>query len=248
MKNLLIAVTGLACVAGSVISHAQTAQSTFEVASIKVHPPTDGPQRVSMAGEHGRINYSNVTVRALVRKAYGLRVYPLATGADPLSTDRYDVIAKASGEPSDKETMQMLQALLEERFGLKAHRETKELPIYALIVGKNIAKLHEMKDDGTAAEITGDGARGRPITAHHVTMKMLAGALQGYTGDPVLDMTGLTGIYDLSLEFTWNESPAGSDGPSIFTAVQEQLGLKLEARKGPVEVIVIDHVGKPSGN
>ena len=89
-----------------------------------------------------------------------------------------------------------------------------------------------------------DGGEGRPITGHHVSTKLLAGALQGYVGDPVLDLTGLTGFYDFSLEFSSDESLAANatSGPSIFTAVQEQLGLRLEARKGPVEVVVIDHV------
>jgi len=208
-----------------------------------------------MTGEHGRINYSNVTVRALIRKAYGLKIYPPSTGAsDALSTDRYDIVAKASsGNASEEQTMQMLQALLEDRFRLVIHRETKELPIYALVTGrlrgKRGPKFREVKDDGTAAEITG-GGEGHPLKAHHISMKLLASTLQGYIGDPVLDMTGLAGIYDLSLEFSSDESLAANptSGPSIFTAVQEQLGLRLEARKGPVEVVVIDHVEKPSGN
>ena len=226
------------------------ARLAFEVASIRPAPPSGGPLRVSMTGENGRINYINVTVRALIRKAYGLRIYPPSVGgSDPLSTDRYDVIAKAPGGASGEQTKQMLQTLLEDRFNLKVHRETKELPVYALVVGKNGPEFHEVQDDGTGAEITG-GDESHPIKAHHVSMKLLAATLQGYVGDPVLDMTGLTGMYDFSLEFTSDESLAANaaPGPSIFTAVQEQLGLKLEARKGPVEVVVIDHVDKPSEN
>jgi len=202
-----------------------------------------------MAGEHGRINYTNITVRGLIRKAYGLQVYPLsAGGSDPLSTDRYDIVAKASGDASDEQTMRMLQALLEDRFRLKLHRETKELPVYALLTGKSGPKFHEVNDDGTAAEM--GGRSGYRITAHHISMTALASTLNGYVGSPVLDMTGLTGIYDLNLEFTSDESLTANsaDAPSISTAVQEQLGLKLEARKGPVEVVVIDHVENPSEN
>jgi uncharacterized protein (TIGR03435 family) len=225
--------------------HAQTTPRVqFEVASIKPHPP-DGPLRVSMAGEHGSIRYINVTVRACVRKAYGLRVFPLSQPGDPLATERYDIIAKAAGDASEAQTMQMLQALLEERFKLSVHRETKELPVYALVVGKKGPKFHEVKDDGSGAEI--GGGDGHQIKAHHVSMKLLAGALQGYVGDPVLDETGLTGLYDLNLDFTLDEN-FSAEGSRIFEAVQEQLGLKLEARKGPVEVIVIDHVEKPSAN
>ncbi len=225
--------------------HAQnTAKTQFEVASIKPHLD-DGPVRVSMAGEHGNIRYIGVTVRACVRKAYGLRVFPVAQPGDPLSTDRYDIIAKASGDASEEQTRVMLQALLEERFKLAVHRETKELPVFALVLGKKGPKFREVKDDGTGAEIS--GGDGHQIKAHHVSMKLLAGALQGYIGDPVLDETGLTGLYDLNLDFTLDEN-VSAEGPRIFEAVQEQLGLKLESRKGPVEVIVIDHVEKPSAN
>ncbi len=234
---MLLVVAGLA--------QSTAARPEFEAASIKPHPPSDGPVRVSMAGEHGRIRYVNVTVRACIRKAYGLRVYPLAQSGDLLSTDRYDIVAEAPGDPSEAQTMLMLRALLEERFKLVVHRETKELPVFALVVGKKGPKFREVKDDGSGAEI--GGGDGHQIKAHHISMKLLAGALQGYTGDPVLDETGLKGLYDLNLDFTLDENIA-AEGPRIFEAVQDQLGLKLEARKGPVEVIVIDHVEKPSGN
>ena len=237
----------LTALAGLVLSglHAQGARPEFDAASIKPHPPSDGPVRVSMSGDHGRIRYVNVTVRACIRKAYGLRVYPLAQPGDPLSTDRYDIIAEAPGDVSEEQTMRMLQKLLEERFKLAVHRETKELPVFALVVGKKGPKFREVKDDGTAAEI--GGGEGHLIKAHHITMKLLAGALQGYVGDPVLDETGLKGLYDLNLDFIIDES-LSAEGPRVFEAMQDQLGLKLEARKGPVEVVVIDHVERPSAN
>lgn len=239
--RILSVVAGLALMG----LHAQSTRPEFEAASIKPHPPSDGPLRVSMAGEHGRIGYINVTVRACIRKAYGLRVYPLAQPGDPLSTDRYDIVAEAPGDASEAQTMQMLRALLEERFKLAVHRETKELPVFALVVGKKGPKFREVKDDGSAAEV--GGGEGHQIKAHHISMKLLAGALQGYIGDPVVDETGLTGLYDLNLDFTVDEN-ISAEGPRVFEAVQDQLGLKLEARKGPVEVIVIDHVEKPSAN
>jgi uncharacterized protein (TIGR03435 family) len=144
--------------------------------------------------------------------------------------------------------MQMLRALLEERFQLALHRETKELRVYALVMGKGGPKIREVQDDGSAAEI-GSG-EGHPIKAHHVSMKLLASALQGSVGDPVVDATGLTELFDFTLDFTLDEStsPDREWGQTLFEAVQRQLGLNLEARKGPVEVIVIDHVEKPSGN
>jgi uncharacterized protein (TIGR03435 family) len=228
--------------------HAQSAappRLEFEVASIKPRPPSDGPLRVSMASEHGQIRYVNVTLRACIRKAYGLRVYPPAQGGDPLSTDRYDIMAKASGDASEEHSMRMLQALLEDRFKLVVHREMRELPVFALVVGRKGPKFREVKDDGSGAEI--GGGEGHQIKARHISMKLLAGALQGYIGDPVLDETGLTGVYNLNLDFTIDEG-ISAEGPRIFEAVQEQLGLKLEARKAAVEVIVIDHFEKPSAN
>jgi uncharacterized protein (TIGR03435 family) len=252
INMLLWSAIRVSAVAGSVL-FGLNAQSTprpeFEVASIKPGPPSDTALRVSMISEHGRINYTNVTVRGLIRKAYGLKIYPPSTGgSDPLSTDRYNVIARASGDASEERTMQMLQALLEERFKLVLHREMKELRVWALMVGKNGPKFREVKDDGSAAEISsGDGHR---IKARHVSMKQLADALQGYVGDPVVDATGLTGLFDFTLDFTLDEStsPDREWGQTLFEAVQRQLGLKLEARKGPVQVVVIDHVEKPSGN
>jgi uncharacterized protein (TIGR03435 family) len=186
-----------------------------------------------------------MTVRGLIREAYGLKVYPLTSGPDALSTDRFDVLAKVSPDASKGQRMLMLQALLAERFKLVVHRETKELPIYRLVVGKGGPKFRAVEDDGTAAEI-GDGDRHR-IRAHHVSMELLAAALQGSIGDKVLDATGLTGVFDLNLDFNVDEGKPFED-PTIFEAVQRQLGLKLEAGKGPVEVIVIDHIEKPSAN
>jgi uncharacterized protein (TIGR03435 family) len=186
-----------------------------------------------------------MTVRGLIREAYGLKVYPLSRGPDALSTDRYDVIAKAPPDTSKERRMLMLQALLAERFKLVVHRETKELPIYALVAGKNGPKLRAVADDGSTAE-TGSGD-GHQIKAHHASMKLLAATLQGFIGDIVVDATGLAGLFDFNLDFNVDESMS-SEGPTVFEAVQQQLGLKLEARKGPVEVVVFDHVEKPSVN
>jgi uncharacterized protein (TIGR03435 family) len=222
-----------------------TARPEFEVASIKPHASDDGSPRVSMKGDHGRISYTNVTFRSLIRQAYGLKVYPLSGGSDGLSTARYDIVAKVPGEVSKEQTMLMLQSLLAERFKLVLHHETKELPVYALVVGKNGPKLREVQDDGSAPEIgSGDAHQ---IKGHHISMKLLAATLQGYIGDTVVDATGLAGLFDLSLEFTSDENMS-ADGSTLFEAVQRQLGLKLESRKGPVEVVVIDHIEKPSEN
>ena len=216
----------------------------FEVASVKPHSPSEGPPNVSIAREPGRLTYTNLTVRGLIREAYGLKVYPPSRGPDPLSTDRYDVIATAPPETSKEQGMVMLQALLADRFKLVVHRETKDLPIYALVAGKNGPRFHAVEDDGSAPEAgSGDGHQ---IKAHHISMNLLAATLQGWIGDTVIDSTGLTGLYDLNLDFNFDEGKP-DEGPTIFEAVQK-VGLKLEPRKGPVEVVVIDHVEKPSVN
>src|SRR5262245_57950800 len=216
----------------------------FEVASVKPHSAGGSPH-VSIARDPGRLTYTNMTVRGLIREAYGLKVYPFSRGPDALSTDRYDVIAKVPPDASKEQRILMLQALLAERFKLIVHRETKELPIYTLVAGKDGPKFRAVEDDGSAAE-TGSGG-GHQIKAHHISMKSLAATLQGYIGDTVVDATGLTGLYDLNLDFNFDESTS-SEGPTIFEAVQRQLGLKLEAGKGTAEVCIIDQVQKPTVN
>ena len=218
--------------------HGQSAPE-FEVASVKPHAPGGSPH-VSIAGDPGRLAFTNITVRGLIREAYGLKIYPPLRGPDALSTDRYDVIAKVPPDASKVQRMLMLQRLLAERFKLVVHRETKELPIYALVAGKNGPRFHAVEDDGSAPEAgSGDGHQ---IKAHHISMNLLAATLQGWIGDTVIDSTGLTGLYDLNLDFNFDEGKP-DEGPTIFEAVQK-VGLKLEPRKGPVEVVVIDHVEK----
>jgi len=232
------------CVSGAYGQLAPQPRPEFEVASIKRHSPVEGAANVSMTRDPGRLTYTGMMVRGLIREAYGLKVYPLSAGPDALSTDRYDVIAKVSPDASKAQRMLMLQALLADRFKLAVHRETKELPIYALVVAKSKPKFREVQDDGSAAEAgRGDGHQ---IKAHHISMKLLAATLQGYIGDTVVDATGLSGLFDLNLDFNVDESKS-DEGPTIFEAVQ-RVGLRLEARKGPVEVVVIDHVEKPSEN
>jgi uncharacterized protein (TIGR03435 family) len=231
------------CVPGVYGQLAPQPNPEFEVASVKPHSLSGGSPINSIARDPGRLTYMGMTVRGLIREAYGLKVY-LSAGPDEISTARYDVIATAPPQSSKQQTMLMLQALLEERFKLVIHRETKELPIYALVAGKNGARFRAVEDDGSAAQ-TGRGD-GQQIKAHHISMKLLAATIQGYIGETVVDATGLTGLFDLNLDFNVDESTS-AEGPTIFEAVQ-RVGLRLEARKGPVEVVVIDHVEKPSAN
>jgi uncharacterized protein (TIGR03435 family) len=140
----------------------------------------------------------------------------------------------------------MLKTLLADCFRLTAHVETKEHPIYALTVGKNGLKIRDSTDDTPPSTRMGVGH----MELHKVTMQRLADLLSGTTlkmdERPVVDMTGLKGVYDVTLD--WAPEDADTEKPSLSTAVAEQLGLKLEAQKAPVEILVIDHAEKPSEN
>jgi uncharacterized protein (TIGR03435 family) len=144
----------------------------------------------------------------------------------------------------------MAQRLLEERFQLKVHRETRELPIYALVVGKNGPKFKPSAAAGEAGVSQGAVQGKYRVTAHKMPMFVLASMLENQMDRIVLDKTGLEGNFDFQLEWAQdlNANAADVSASSVFPAVQEQLGLKLESAKGPVEVIVIDHAEKASEN
>jgi uncharacterized protein (TIGR03435 family) len=179
-----------------------------------------------------------------------------------------DALSKLTPSQLESARQQMLQSLLAERFNLKIHRESKEGPVYFLTIGKNGPKLQEAKS-GNALAVNADGtpARyrivigpGNTTYAYSTTMKSLADFLARQLSRPVLDKTDLTGIYDFSLDWVPEAAPTsppdaangvtlpGVPGASLFSALQQQLGLKLEPGKSPIEVIVIDHVERPSGN
>jgi uncharacterized protein (TIGR03435 family) len=138
--------------------------------------------------------------------------------------------------------MAMVQNLLIERFSLKLHRESKELPVFALVAAKNGSKLHVSVGKGLDVR----GGHGH-FTARGITMQMMAAQLAARVLDrPVVDRTGLNGEFDLELEWAADDGPDA--GPSIFTAIQEQLGLRLEAQRAAVDMLVVDQVERPSAN
>jgi uncharacterized protein (TIGR03435 family) len=243
------------------------AAPAFEVASVKHAPPSpDNQLRVMMGGDAGRVNYSNVTLRNIMTRAYNVKNSQI-TGPDWLNSDRYDIVAKLPPDTPREQIPLMLQTLLEDRFKLALHREKKVMPVYALVAGKNGAKLKE------AEAVTGMrvsmGPKGRQL-AGKVTLAQLCDMLSNWLDRPVLDVTEIKGIYDIDLEWTDDnqrgmmfgpggggrpEGPEGkrppesSEGPSIFTAVQEKLGLRLEARKSEVDILIVDHAERaPSEN
>jgi uncharacterized protein (TIGR03435 family) len=226
----LIACTGLA----------QTAAPAFDVASVKANDSGDGHSHTD--SEHGQVRIQNRPLRLLIEMAYNVGEYQLAA-PDWLASARYDVIAKAPPEATDEQISAMMQTLLVERFKLTTHRESRPLSVYALTIAKGGPKLHRVEPGNSSTNRTPTSITGRKIT-----MKRLADALSTRLDRPVVDTTGLDGVYDLDLKWAADEGGGGqkpaADAASIFTAIQEQLGLKLEAKKLPVEVLVIDHAEK----
>lgn len=211
------------------------AGQTFEVASVKPNDSGTGHSDVDVDGNLLRMK--NVTLKACIVWAFRLsdaEVY----GPSWLDSERFDITAKTEfGKPQPS----MLQAVLAERFKLATHLETKELTVYELVVAKNGPKLK--KADPGEDDMT---SRRGQLKATRVSMRALARFLAGPNrlSRPVVDKTGLDGVFDFTLQ--WTTDP---EGPSIFAALQEQLGLKLEAKKGPVEVLVVDHAEKvPTDN
>jgi uncharacterized protein (TIGR03435 family) len=206
----------------------------------------------------------------LFQQAYDLKMYQVA-GADPMTGNRFNIIAKIPEGATREEFRQMQQQLLAERFAVKFHKEQKEMPVYELVVGKTGPKLTESTAEAGAAPAMPSGplttgADGFPdipagrsggasmngrMTNRVVrgTMSGLAALVSGQVGRPVIDKTGLTGRYDYVLKWAMQGrmAPPGAeepDGPSITSAIQEQLGLRLESSKGMVEVYVIDSFSK----
>lgn len=234
------------------------AQNEFEVASIK--PNTSMGNNMSInRSPGGGLTCTNVTLRMMITFAYDIRDHQLTGGPGWMDSDRYDIVAKAphvENAPPEPKGFSMeefrvirerMQALLADRFQLKFHTETRELPVYALVVAKNGPHLELSKSDHMG--ITGQSGilKCKKITMQDFAMRALADRL----GRTVLDKTGLTGEYDFEIKYTEDRgaaSAAGVSGPDFLTAMQEQLGLKLEQQKGPVQVIVVDRAEKASAN
>ncbi len=284
---------------------------TFEVASIKPAAP-QAIGRMMMGGgggpgtpDPGRMRFTNMPLRLLITRAYNVQPFQVS-GPSWMNDDRFDVIAKVPHGATKEDALVMLQNMLADRFKLKLHKESKEAPIYELVVAKGGIK---MKKSEKSAAMPGEGAGGPPpgppppdqqvpdkggprgmpkmgimmsantnrlrMQGDAMNMARLADLLSMPLGRPVVDKTGLTGAYDIALEFSpeglgmmragpgpmmmgpppgggpagagpGTEAPrdANDSGPTIFTALQEQLGLKLESRKGPVELLVVDSVEK----
>lgn len=310
MTRAAIAVVAVPIVIGLLTTTLGRAQSPaapppkFEVVSVR--PCKDGGAPNGRSGgsassSPGRVSWRCANVAAIIQSAYILYandrlinsslsdlLQPIEGAPGWVYSDRYDIEAKAEGTPADRMMMgPMFQALLEDRFQLKIHRETKEVPVYALTVPKSGSKLKPL-EEGSCTPFDSTKPLMPPVPGQkrscgfvqagrngpNMTLKAFGtrlGTFSGLLGNvldrPVVDRTGITGMFDIQLEFAPDENTTGAfrggdsttpppaafpndptGGPSIFTAIQQQLGLKLEPAKGPHGFLVIDHVEKPSEN
>ena len=212
----------------------------FDAASVKRSAPPAGQGNGSnMRADPGRLTCTNVSLKQYIVSAWGLKDYQVST-PDWMKDERYDLTATMPAGSPPHEVLLMLQGLLTERFRLATHRETKELAVYALVVDRNGLKLKPA--DGFGGTSVSSSPKGRTLRAS-ATMRGLAGTLSGLVDRPVIDMTGLAGGFNINLEWTpeGNEGATGDGipGPTVFTALHE-VGLRLESRKAPVEMLVVD--------
>lgn len=238
-------------------TYAQTSVPGFDVATIRpTGPSSDGHTHINYP-PGDRFSTSNITVLNLMQWAYGMPERQILDGPQWLGSTRFDIQAKAdsgdqggdkfkglTGEQDRDLKRRMVQALLADRFQLKLHQETRTLPAYDLTLAKGGSKLQRSKSNGQSFSVGSTHFNGEGLT-----MSIIAEQLSKITGRVVVDKTNLAGRYDLKLEWSADDAPAADNSaPSLFTAIQEELGLKLEAAKEPIPVLVIDHVDLPTAN
>ena len=259
----------LAC---AIPTHAQTTTPaaapslTFDVASIRQNTTVGGRNHINNSTNDGHFTFTtgNAPLKSILHFAFGLPENQIVDAPAWVDSANFDIIAKAgpdadaqlnnlSSDQNQLAKQQMVQALLADRFHLKVHQETRQLPIYNLVVAnpKTGPKLVASESNGTMID---SGRKSIHIQGGDDSVELLAEYLSKTLGRNVVDKTGVTGRYDISLKWTpedviaANVDPAPDAKPDIFTAIQEQLGLKLVPTKAPVPVLVIDHVEMPSEN
>jgi uncharacterized protein (TIGR03435 family) len=245
------------------------------VASIRLNEVADS-RTLSEYLPGGRLTATAITVGQLLRMAYKIQPYQLAGAPSWISSTRYDIVAKVEDNPAPSQQA-LLRALLKDRFNLVVHNETRELPMFALVLARSDGRLGTQLRKSLfdcAAYLAGPHGPPEPgrtpncatrigagsLSGKAIPMTQLAASLSPFVNRFTVDRTGLTGVFDV--ELTWTPDPVAPDipgntvpdvgptssGPSIFSALQEQLGLKLAAVKGPVDVLVVDRLEAPSAN
>jgi uncharacterized protein (TIGR03435 family) len=259
--------------APAIAADASAVVPAFEVASIKPNKSDNGMIRIMFTPDG--VSYTGVPLQILLRETLGIEDDRILGEPAWVKSDRFDIEAKVDASDAAKlkdlkfdQRRSMLLPLLADRFSLKFHHETRELPLYELVLAKGGSKMTEFKpEDPVNPKPKGWMSMGRgKIEGREVPVEQLVHILAQQLGRTVQDKTGLTGNYTYQLQWTPDDAPpptarnanstssAGDPtppdaiGPSLFTALQEQLGLKLESTKGPVDVVVIDHIETPSAN
>jgi uncharacterized protein (TIGR03435 family) len=222
------------------LTWAQTAPR-FDVVSIKQSRSETESDSGIRTGD-GRLIAVNVTLKRCIASAYAIAPNRVFSGPEWLDTDRFDIIALADQPVNDEKTLTaMLKPVLRERFKLAIHRETRMLDAYVMEAAEGGPKL-----DKPAGGIASINRRRENLISANATLDQLAEVLSRQTDAPVLNSTGLKGLFHIRL--TWSRDPSWDHGTPLFTAIQEQLGLQLRAQKIPAEVVVIDHAEKPTEN
>ncbi len=237
-------------------------QQRFDVVSIKPSDPLSNGMHFGISPS-GTFESKGVTLMDLLSQAYDVRLFQIVGTAGWMGSDKYEIATKDEtkgpsvadlGAMNDKQRQEFhdrlvgkLQAMLADRFQLKLHREKKEMTVYGLVIAKGGIRMQVSSDSGDSSMNGGRTDEGKSsLTGKNLPLENLVRFLSGQTARPVIDQTGLTGKYNFKMIY----APDMNDltGPSIFTALQEQLGLKLESQKGLSDVLVIDSVQKPSEN
>jgi uncharacterized protein (TIGR03435 family) len=254
MKYLLLSKAAIVALFAS-IGHAQQSpgKPEFEAASIKPSQPDARNGLVVALTPGGGLRVLNAALRDLIETAYDVRDFQIIGGPSWAGAARYDVEAAPGSPGSAAEVRRKVQTLLKERFQLEVHRETRVLPVYELVVAKSGIRKDAFRLTGSAKK--GINAGPGAMLGEAASMGDLVWKLSKLLGRPVRDNTGLEGRYDFEIHWTPDSGPAIPDGgasdngagPSLFTALQ-QLGLRLQAARGPVDVVVIDRAERPSEN
>lgn len=257
MRRIFLALTpGLVLVAGLVWP---ATGPEFEAVSVK--PNVSGERRQSQRTDGRTFRATNVPARNLLRQAYGLMFedYRLVGAPDWVAVERFDVVATLPEQAPHSQVPAMLRAMLADRFRLVTHAETREAPAYALVLARKDERLgpqlrHAEEDCGASPAVKPTPDDGHPcelqiggeIRGRGQRMDQLAKTLLQFVGRSIVDRTSLTGGFDFDIQAS--EIAGGDDLPSIYTAIQEQLGLKLEPIRAPVEFVVVDHIDHPEPN
>lgn len=229
-------------VGACVVSAQADTRPSYVVASVK--PNTSGAGDSSTHGSRGQVIFTNQTLKRFIERAYNVKPIQV-TGPDWMESVRFDIAAKYPPDTKPDDRSLMLRSLLEDRFKLVVHREQKEKSGFALVVAKGGFKLKPV-EAGSSSTNSDGGRRLQTLTATKTSMAQLADFVARVLEEIVVDKTGISGVYDFKLRWTNDDqNPDGPDSgpvPTLHTVLQEVLGLRLQAQKVPVEIIVVDHV------